>query len=275
MGEPTRILCVDDEQNVLRSLTRLFLDDPYEILTAPSGAEGLLILAQSGSVPVVISDYRMPGMNGVEFLSEVRKRWPETVRIVLSGYADTGAIVSAINEGQIYRFVAKPWNEDELRVTVANALERYDLGRTNRELTEELRRKNDELTVLNRDLERRVAERTEALSTQNRLLTESLGILDNLPMAVVGMDPQGTVFQCNRKGMVCFGSRIGPVIGANRRDVLTEAQNRLVDDVLEKSREAGNASASAVDGMHQAVLERNPYAADCVILIVHEVSSGG
>jgi len=275
MGEPTRILCVDDERNILRSLTRLFLDDPYEILTAASGAEGLLILAQSGDVPVVISDYRMPGMNGVEFLSEVRKRWPETVRIVLSGYADTGAIVSAINEGQIYRFVAKPWNDDELRVTVANALERYDLGRKNLELTEELRRKNDELTALNRDLERRVVERTEALTTQNRLLTESLGILDNLPMAIVGMDPEGTVFQCNRKGMVCFGSRIGPVIGANRRDVLTDAQNRLVDEVLIKSREAGNGSASAVDGMHQAVLERNPYSTDCVILIVHEVPSGG
>ena len=274
MGEPIRILCIDDEQNVLRSLKRLFLDDSYEVLTAPSGAEGLLILAQSGTVPVVISDYRMPGMNGVEFLSEVRKRWPETVRIVLSGYADTGAIISAINEGQIYRFVAKPWNDDELRVTVANALERYDLGRKNLELTEELRRKNDELTALNRDLERRVVERTEALTTQNRLLTESLGILDNLPMAIVGMDPQGTVFQCNRKGMVCFGSRIGPVIGANRRDVLTDAQNRLVDEVLEKSREAGNGSASATDGMHQAVLERNPYTADCVILIVHEVPSG-
>jgi len=274
MGEPIRILCIDDEQNVLRSLKRLFLDDSYEVLTAPSGAEGLLILAQSGTVPVVISDYRMPGMNGVEFLSEVRKRWPETVRIVLSGYADTGAIISAINEGQIYRFVAKPWNDDELRVTVANALERYDLGRKNLELTEELRRKNDELTALNRDLERRVVERTEALTTQNRLLTESLGILDNLPMAIVGMDPQGTVFQCNRKGMVCFGSRIGPVIGANRRDVLTDAQNRLVDEVLRKSREAGNGSASATDGMHQAVLERNPYTADCVILIVHEVPSG-
>jgi len=274
MGEPIRILCIDDEQNVLRSLKRLFLDDSYEVLTAPSGAEGLLILAQSGTVPVVISDYRMPGMNGVEFLSEVRKRWPETVRIVLSGYADTGAIVSAINEGQIYRFVAKPWNDDELRVTVANALERYDLGRKNLELTEELRRKNDELTALNRDLERRVVERTEALTTQNRLLTESLGILDNLPMAIVGMDPQGTVFQCNRKGMVCCGSRIGPVIGANRRDVLTDAQNRLVDEVLKKSREAGNGSASATDGMHQAVLERNPYTADCVILIVHEVPSG-
>ena len=130
-------------------------------------------------------------MNGVEFLSEVRKRWPETVRIVLSGYADTAAIVSAINEGQIYRFVAKPWNDDELRVTVANALERYDLGRKNLELTEELRRKNDELTTLNRDLERRVIERTEALTTQNRLL-RSLSDPRQPPDGHRGMDPQGT-----------------------------------------------------------------------------------
>jgi len=275
MAEPIRILCVDDEPNVLRSLTRLFLDDPYEILTAPSGAEGLLILDRSGTVPVVISDHRMPGMSGVEFLTEVRKRWPDTVRIVLSGYADTGAIVSAINDGQIYRFVAKPWNDDELRITVANALERYDLRRKNVELAEALQRKNSELTALNRDLERRVVERTEALTVQNRLLTESLGILDNLPMAVVGMDPKGTVFQCNRKGMVSFGSRIGPVIGADRRDVLTPDQNRLVDEVIEKSRAAGDGSVSCVDGKHQAVLERNPYAPDCVILIVHEGSSVG
>ena len=274
MEESTRILCVDDEQNVLRSLTRLFLDDPYEILTAPSGAEGLLMLDRSGTVPVVISDYRMPGMNGVEFLSEVRKRWPDTVRIVLSGYADAGAIVSAINEGQIYKFVAKPWNEHELKVTVINSIERYDLGRRNRELTEELRRKNGELTGLNRDLERLVAERTEALTMQNRRLMESLGILDNLPMAVVGIDPQGTVFHCNRKGMVCFDNRIGPVIGANRLDVLTDVQNLLVDAALEESRRAPDGCASVEDGNHQVVIERNPYAPDCAILIVQKEPIG-
>jgi two-component system NtrC family sensor kinase len=223
---------------------------------------------------VVISDFRMPGMNGVEFLSEVRRRWPDTVRIVLSGYADAGAVVSAINEGQIYKFVAKPWNEHELTVAVANALERYDLGRRNRELAEELRRKNGELTGLNQDLERLVAERTAALTRQNRLLRESLGILDNLPMAVVGIDPQGTVFHCNRKGMVCFDSRIGPVIGASRLDVLTDAQNRLVDEALEKSRRAPDGSASVGEGNQQVVIERNPYAPECVILIVQEEPLG-
>jgi two-component system NtrC family sensor kinase len=275
MVEPDRILCIDDEPNVLRSLTRLFLDDRHEILTASSGAEGLLILDRGGGVPVVISDYRMPGMNGVEFLSEVRRRWPETVRIVLSGYADTAAIVSAINEGQIYRFIPKPWNDDELRAAVTSSLERYDLGRQNVELSAELRRKNAELMALNRDLELRVAERTEALTAQNRLLTESLGILDNLPVAIVGMDRCGTVFQCNRKGMIRFGGRGGPVIGANRRDVLTAGQNRLVEGVLDVDRKAGRETAPAGDGQDQAVLVQNSSAGDCVILIVHEGSAGG
>src|SRR5208282_108119 len=94
MSEQIRILFVDDERNVLRSLERTFLDEDYEILTASSGAEGLSVLKSVSQVQVVISDYRMPEMTGVEFLREVCKGWPDTVRIVLSGYADTASIVS-------------------------------------------------------------------------------------------------------------------------------------------------------------------------------------
>ena len=94
---PVRILCVEDERNVLRSLERIFLDDEYEIVTAGSGSEGLEILKESNdSFQVVVSDYRMPVMNGVEFLKQVFELWPDTVRIVLSGYADAGAMVAAI-----------------------------------------------------------------------------------------------------------------------------------------------------------------------------------
>ncbi len=275
MSEPVRILFVDDEKNILRSIERLLLDEPYEVLTATSGEEGLAALEASSPIRIVVSDYRMPGMNGVQFLREVRKRWPETVRIVLSGYADTASVISSINEGHVYKFIAKPWNEDELKITIVNGLERFELWRKNRELTDELRARNEELTLLNRHLEARVAERAEALMAQNRLLTESLGILDRLPMAVVGMDPAGTVFQCNRKGMVCFGNRIGPVIGANRRDVLTETQNRLVDEVLEESRRAEGESVERSDGSHRVLFERDPYAADCLILIVGQGQTGG
>jgi two-component system NtrC family sensor kinase len=152
MDEQIRILFVDDEKNVLRSLQRTFLDEDYEILAASSGAEGLSLLQEVSPVQVVISDYRMPEMTGVDFLREVVKHWPDTVRIVLSGYADTASIVSAINEGDIYKFIPKPWNEDELKVTIVNALGKYFLNKKNRELSDELSCKNEELARTNDEL---------------------------------------------------------------------------------------------------------------------------
>ena len=134
MGENIKLLCVDDERNVLRALERIFMDEEYEILTASSGEEGLAFLAENPDIQVVISDYRMPGMNGVEFLRQVCEKHPDTVRIVLSGYADTTAVVSAINEGQIYKFVSKPWSDEELRQTVAKAVESFALHHQNRGL---------------------------------------------------------------------------------------------------------------------------------------------
>jgi two-component system NtrC family sensor kinase len=154
MDELIRILLVDDEINVLRALERTFLDEEYEVLTACSGSEGLSTLRDVSPVQVVVSDYRMPQMNGVDFLREVRRQWPDTVRIVLSGYADTAVVISAINEGEIYKFIAKPWNDDELRIAIINALERYTLNKKNIELTEALSAKIEELKQANAALER-------------------------------------------------------------------------------------------------------------------------
>ncbi len=151
MDEEVTILCVDDEQNVLNSLIRLFIDYDYNILTATSGSEGLEILKKE-KVQIVISDYRMPVMNGAEFLKEVVKLQPETVRIVLSGFADTSSILSAINEGDIYKFIPKPWNDEELKVTISNAIEHYYLVRKNEELANILKIKNEELTEINNKL---------------------------------------------------------------------------------------------------------------------------
>src|SRR6185369_1232410 len=188
--EPVKILCVDDERNVLRALERIFLDDDYEIVVASSGDEGLQAMEEFGPFQVIISDYRMPGMNGVEFLRAVYERWPETVRIVLSGYADAGSIVAAINEGHIYKFIPKPWNEDELRVTILNCLERYFLQKKNRELLEQL-------AVANQVLEEKVQQRTEQLELRNRALEFSQNLLGNLPVGVVGIDEDGMIAYCN------------------------------------------------------------------------------
>jgi two-component system NtrC family sensor kinase len=189
-SEPIKILCVDDERNVLRSLERIFLDDDYEIFLADSGEEGLKLLDNEGPFQVIISDYRMPVMNGVDFLKVVYERRPETVRIVLSGYADAGAIVAAINDGHIYKFIPKPWNDEELRVTIHNCLERYFLQKNNRELLEKL-------ALSNQELEGKVLQRTEELEVHISALEFAQQLMWSLPVGVVGIDENNMIAHCN------------------------------------------------------------------------------
>lgn len=220
--EDIRILCVDDERNVLKALQRVFLDEDYELLTAATGDEGLRILRETDPVQVVIADYRMPGMTGVEFLREVCRHWPETVRIVLSGYADTASVVEAVNEGQIYKFIPKPWNDEDLRVTVSNALERYFLQKKNVQLAEELKKRNRELEALNNSLERLVRERTAELEFQNSVLERAQNILDSLPVGVIGIDSDGLIVQANKKAMEIISPDGVGLIGMESGMVLPE-----------------------------------------------------
>ena len=227
------ILCVDDEANVLKALRRLFLDEDYEIITAESGEEGLEELDNEPGVQVVISDYRMPGMNGVDFLKEVYARRPDTVRIVLSGYADTASIVSAINDGQIYKFIPKPWNDDELRVTIANAIELYFLQKENSSLSKDLQDANEELKIINQNLEKMVEERSQELLFQNRVLAKAQFILDSLPVGVLGVDLNDMIVQFNRRSAELLGcpglSKLGTDAGNELPAELTSILNMLHD----------------------------------------------
>ncbi len=119
------LLLVDDEPNVLRSLTRLFSDNGYRVLMANSGKEALELLLNE-KVQVIISDQRMPTMTGSQLLIIVRKLYPDTVRLILSGYADFNAVQSAINEGAIFKFLTKPWDDELLLKDVNDALKKYD-----------------------------------------------------------------------------------------------------------------------------------------------------
>jgi two-component system NtrC family sensor kinase len=139
----------------------------------------------------------MPGRNGVEFLRKVHETYPNTVRIVFSGYADTSVVVEAINVGQIYRFIPKPWNDDELRVTIANAFERYKLYTDNIMLTENLKKANEGLTTINNDLEKIVDARTNELRFQYAVLERSQVILNALPVGILGIDSGGTIVYIN------------------------------------------------------------------------------
>lgn len=119
------LLLLDDEDNVLRSLVRLFRRDGYRLLTASSVREAFDLLA-SNAVQVIVSDQRMPDMDGTEFLGRVRNLYPDTIRMVLSGYTDLATITDAINRGAIYRFLTKPWNDDELREHIRDAFRAHE-----------------------------------------------------------------------------------------------------------------------------------------------------
>ncbi|RKT58652.1 response regulator receiver modulated metal dependent phosphohydrolase [Azonexus fungiphilus] len=161
-GTAPSLLLVDDEPSILSALRRLFRPQGYRIFTAESGAAGLAILEQE-TIDLVISDMRMPEMDGATFLKAVRQRWPRAMRILLTGYADITSTVSAINEGEIYRYIAKPWDDTEMLTVVREACERQRLESENRRLTALTQAQNDELKTLNASLEQKVAERTAEL----------------------------------------------------------------------------------------------------------------
>lgn len=143
------ILCVDDEPHILEALKRAFFDLPVRILLSPS-AEAALDMLKEENVKIILSDERMPGMSGAELLEIVRKDYPDTVRIMLTGHASLDAAIAAINRGEIYRFFTKPWNDTELRFSVVAALEKYNLEAENRRLLELVRKQAVDMKLLER-----------------------------------------------------------------------------------------------------------------------------
>lgn len=227
-----RILAVDDEVNILSSLRRLLRRENYELLTANSGEEGLRILKEEGEINLIISDQRMPGMQGVEFLKKAMELYPDTIRIILSGYTDVSAITAAINEGHIYQFILKPWNDEELKSIIRRALEQWELQMENRGLTEKIRRQNEELKILNQDLEKKVEERTEELVIRNKALMLSQEIVDHLPVGVIGIDKEGTIVFFNEAAPRFFGGTGANALGSKAEEVLPRELSELIKKTL-------------------------------------------
>jgi len=175
------ILFVDDEQPILRALKRVFRhyeDWTYHFANSPM--EALEVLAQN-NITVLVSDHKMPQMEGAEFLSRVKEKRPNTVRIMLTGQANLEAVQQAVNSGEIFRFILKPWNDDELRLAVKRAVEYYNVTTENKRLTELTKKQNEELKELNKNLEGKVKLRTQQVSDAlytaqalNKKLQESL-----------------------------------------------------------------------------------------------------
>ncbi len=144
---PNSILLVDDEVNVLSALTRALFDEPYQVTCAKSGEEALQLIAQT-PFKLVISDEKMIGMQGSELLAIIKDSHPNTLRILLTGHATLEAAMKAVNQGEIYRFFTKPWNDTELKFAIRSALERYDLEAENRRLLSTVKNQAMEIKVL-------------------------------------------------------------------------------------------------------------------------------
>ena len=181
-----RILLVDDEESITKALQRLFRRESHEIYTASGGEEALHLLRESTNpFSLILSDQRMPGMNGAEFLEKAREIYPDSIRILLTGYSDMSAVIDAVNRGQIHRYMTKPWNDEEMLLVVRQSLDHYDLVTENVRLLELTKKQNEELSELNRTLEAKVEERSGEIIIKNKELSRLNQVLEqNLYNAV-------------------------------------------------------------------------------------------
>jgi response regulator RpfG family c-di-GMP phosphodiesterase len=180
------LLMVDDEPSVLSALRRLFRTQGYKVIQATSGVDALTLLS-SESVDLVISDMRMPEMDGAQLLEKVREHDPNIGRILLTGYADINSTVAAINRGEIHRYIAKPWDDQDLLLVVSEALTRRDLEAQNRQLLKLTQQQNEELAQLNRTLEDRVQARVAEIEQINGMLDTAYDELNQTFMVAVNV----------------------------------------------------------------------------------------
>lgn len=181
--EEHNLLIIDDETDILKALRRQFRQR-YTIYTANSAAEGYEIMTQV-PIQVIISDQRMPGMSGVEFFDQVKNEFPDAIRLLLTGYADIQSVIAAINDGHVFRYIAKPWNPEELATIVGEAFVKHDLIVENRRLM-------NQLQTANEMLEERVRERTVELHTANSMLTR-INKEKDMVMGMVAHDLRGPI----------------------------------------------------------------------------------
>jgi CheY-like chemotaxis protein len=231
-----RVLLVDDEPGIIAALRRLVRREGYELVSANSGPEAIKRL-EAQPVQLIISDHRMPGMIGIELLQQVRERWPDTVRIILSGYSEVNTIIAAVNEGKIYKFLTKPWNDEELKLHIRRALEQHELEEENRRMAREIAAQNDRLRELNLLLEQRAADASTGLASTQTLL-EAMGV------GVLAIDQTGLVVGANRRASDIISSGKAELIGIPIERALPHA---LRDFVRTAGRPEGDADSRRME----------------------------
>ena len=227
--QPT-LLLVDDETSIVSSLKRLLRGDGYRILTANSGSDGLKILAEH-TVDVIVSDQRMPEMTGVEFLRTVRQLYPDTVRIVLSGFTELQTVTDAVNAGAIYKFLTKPWDDEQLRSHIQEAVAYGAMANENRLLTLEVRTANQKLAAVNRQLELGLARQQSEIERGEISLDIVHEALDNVPVPVLASDDLGMIVLANRAASDLFAGR-EQLLGSDVRQLFPGMPDRFPEGEL-------------------------------------------
>ena len=225
------VLCVDDEENILHSLKRLLRKEGYRLLTATSGAKGLKVLKEN-DVHLVISDQRMPEMSGTEFLAKVKENYPDVIRIVLTGYTEVDSITASINKGHIYKFILKPWNDQNLKLEIKQGLEQYELMQSNRRLNQKVLQQNEELKTVNENLEVLVTKRTMELEIQNQALELSHAILEDLPIPIIGISSEMMIVLTNSKALALSFDNGSIEIGKRLSDFFSSDVEEKIAGVL-------------------------------------------
>lgn len=169
-SESVTVLLVDDEENILRSLKRLLMDEEFEVATATSGEAGLEMLGKLSNVGLIVSDQRMPGMNGAEFLGRSREIAPHALRILLTGYSDINATIDAINKGGASRYIAKPWNDEELLQALRDAVAQYHRETETRHQNAVIDKQKQELEEWNESLKKRLLQSTTTIREQSQAI---------------------------------------------------------------------------------------------------------
>jgi signal transduction histidine kinase len=235
MPKENEVLFIDDEQSIIEGVQRLFMRETYGIIATTSLDKARSALAE-GKIKVVVSDYRMPDISGVKFLREVKEKYPDVVKILFTGYTDFSAAEEAINVGEVYRFISKPWKTAELLLTIRQCIEHYDLiiSAKNHE---------KELEIANKKLKAIYEMQKEFTSTVSHELRTPLS---SIKMAI-DLISQETVGKINPEQK--------DILGRAKKE--TDRLKRLIDDILDLTKiEAGKLQMNFVaNDIHQVIAQ--------------------
>ena len=183
-----QVLCVDDEQNILRAIKRALFSLDVDLTLVDSGEKALAVMKEK-TIHVVISDMKMPGMTGAELLEQVAAHYPDTFRVVLTGFADIDATIKAVNQGRIHRYLQKPWDNQELINTIEEGLERIKLKDENARLQKLTKLQNAKLKEVNNSLEQVVQKRTKQIKAALRRIEQRNAALEQVLFNVISINP--------------------------------------------------------------------------------------